>query len=463
MRLIEDHQTEKTKKQTLLHMKSTFAFSLSLGFALISYACKTVEASGISIIHKVSSGAAVAASPLRSPALMVLAGGQGENRQRNHRAIAKQPLGTFLLDQLRLFSPSTWLGIAKLRPDVSWQWQKFFRYMTGILLPAIGYYGFTLATKILWTGFSSAGISSAAVITEICSLNKLQHVNFLIPFTPWSIFCLWKGTEGIRSVARGIWSASWFSGKQSNANPDAWETLSERISSGRAHRSRRYDLYLPPPSDKKGNNKGQQEAIILLPGFGVEHCAYAGPAALFSDAGYVVVVVSAEPLRAASPELGCTPGAIRRIQRQVCQQIGHELTSWSLVGHSMGAFTATQLVGPLNLRRVVMWASAPAFLDALSQDEHFLTNTHVLIIQGSNDKVIELYVKSKEQWREFNSRLPRGTVTRTISGGTHGGFGSYTSVWFTEEPIINRSEQHRQAVQLTVRFLRLHSATRSYR
>ena len=445
-------------------LRGSITLPLFLGLALKLHAFWSPVEARSGIIQKMVSSA----DSITQPAVLVVrAGGggggddeKGENQQRNHRAIAKQPLGTFLFDQLRLLSPFTWLGIVKIKPDVNWQWKKFFQGMAGIMLPIIGYYGLLVGPKAFRNELSTTG-GNSTLITEIGNLiTKQQHINFLIPFMPWSIFCFWKGTEGIRSVARAVWDVSWFSGKQSYANPDAWQTLSERISSGRAHRSRRYDIYLPP-SDRKGSSSSSivsQEAIIFLPGFGVEHSAYAGPAALLSDAGYVVVVVSAEPLRGASPKLGCTPNAIRRIQRHVCRKVGHEL-SWSLVGHSMGSFTATQLAGPLNLRRVVMWASAPAFLDALSQDEQFLTKARVLVIQGSSDKLIELYVKSKEQWREFYARLPRGTVTMTISGGTHGGFGSYTSVVFAEEPIINTSEQHRQAVQWTVRFLRQHSAS----
>lgn len=276
-------------------------------------------------------------------------------------------------------------------------------------------------------------------------------------YSMWSLAWLWRGATGIRAVAQKMFLFSRWSeilghkSMRSPANIEAWSVLSERITQRRAYRTRLYDVYLPPSLPPPAR---AMEAILFLPGFGVEHVAYSEPAARLADAGFVVVLLSAEPLRIASKELGFASSKIKRIQYDVCKRLDVPL-SWSVLGHSLGSFTATHLALELDIPRIVMWGSAP--MDQLIADLS-TTNKRVMVVQGSNDKVIEFMVPDeqvrKKQTEQFYHKLPKETVVKSIQGGNHNAFGNYTPAFSIESSGISRNEQHAQAVALTVDFLR---------
>jgi len=281
----------------------------------------------------------------------------------------------------------------------------------------------------------------------------------------------------------------------------AWERLAERITTGRAYRTRQYDVLLPQtsPSPKGAAvpeaqtttttacEQRRQEAILFLPGSGVEHTAYAEPALLLSDQGFVVVVVLAEPHRNASIVMGFDAAYMKQIQSSVEQQVGKKQVesttprcrwSWSVLGHSLGSFTMTHLAATMpGLNRVIMRGSAP-FLAHVC-DLSAAIDKHMLAVQGSHDRVIDMLCAAAhtaaaaqmdgnkknsvdednddvDLMQQFYRKLPPHTTTvRTVPGGTHSGFASYTSAWKTE--IVTDTtpqQQHAQAVLWTVEFLR---------
>lgn len=361
------------------------------------------------------------------------------NRVTEYRRIARLPRGTHFLDDVQLLSPLTWRGAAMIG-KARWEWKMLLQSAVAVLLLPIACY---------LPGWKEDRGTMRQVFQHHPSVTTGL-------FSIWSVAWLWRGTTGIRTILQKTFLFSRWSeilglkSTRSPANAEAWSVLSGRITQQRAYRTRRYDVYLPPSL-----HRGRAlEAILFLPGFGVEHVAYAESAARLADAGFVIVVVSAEPLRVASKELGFASSKIKDIQHKVCKQLDTPL-SWSVMGHSLGSFTATHVSLQLDIPRIVMWGSAP--LDDLIADLS-MSNKRVLVIQGSNDKVIEFMVPDdqvrQKQTENFYRKLPKETITVVIQGGNHNGFGNYTPAFSIESPGVPRSEQHSQAVALTVDFLR---------
>lgn len=364
---------------------------------------------------------------------------EDRNQIIRYRRIAQLPWGVHFLDEIQLLSPLTWRGAAIIG-KVKWEWIALFQSAAAIMIIPIVCY---------MPGWKEDRGTARQVF---------QHYPAVATglYSIWSLAWFWKGTTGIRAVLYKTFLFSrWpemlgLKSTRSPATVEAWRVLSERMTQQRAYRTRRYDAYLPPylqPSRAV-------EAILFLPGFGVDHVAYAESAARLSDAGFVVVVLSAEPLRVASTELGFASAKIKDIQYNVCRRLDVPL-SWSAMGHSLGSFTATHVSLQFDIPRVVMWGSAP--MDDLIADLS-TSNKRVLIIQGANDKVIEFMVPDEEdrrkQTEKFYNKLPKETTTKLIQGGNHSGFGNYTPAFSIESPGMSRSEQHSQAVALTVAFLR---------
>lgn len=131
--------------------------------------------------------------------------------------------------------------------------------------------------------------------------------------------------------------------------------------------------------------------------------------------------------------------------------------TWSLLGHSLGSFTACQLAQEFCPEtefaggKVVMWGSAP-FVDYLP-DLSGNDRLPVLVVQGSKDGIIEAFA-TKDLTKQFWERLPKDTAEHVLEGGTHSGFANYVSLWTKKEVAdIPKKEQHRLAVQATVEFL----------
>lgn len=235
---------------------------------------------------------------------------------------------------------------------------------------------------------------------------------------------------------------------------------------GRARSTPHYDLYLPP--SEANNNK----AILLLPGAGVGHRAYARVAHLFSNLGYHVVVVNAEPLRQILPVLGFDATYFQRhCIDAVTRQGVPPLTSWALVGHSMGGFCAAHVAVQLGIRHVVLWAAAP-FVTALPDlssphDDDDDDPLRVAVVQGGQD-IIRDWVLSDLQppdadWtRQFWAKLPSTAVEYVIAHGTHAGFAHYTSRRFAESS-VGRDDQQGRAVEWTHRFLSSSSSSSNER
>jgi fermentation-respiration switch protein FrsA (DUF1100 family) len=437
------------------------------------------------------------------------------------RRRAPQPWGTKLLDKCRLLSPLTWWGIATIKNiDV----KPILTSFMGVVLPALVYQlaksGGLIQAAVTAVGLQDISSSSrsngnnigmwylSSVAAEFSAINgsssssNSNNINLLIPYllSPWTLGMIWCA----RSPVQQIWSAvRQTQSRRATTHVSAWQSLVEGVESGRVYRTRRYDVYLPPPPSAPPSapttgtsaptSNHPPPAILFLPGLGVEHVAYSAPATLLSNAGYTVVVVSAEPLLMGLPELGTTVSAIRRIQQAVERRHYHSDTddrhvppskraaaaaaaasrnksnsassarlhmTWALLGHSMGSFTACQLaeefcksnVGDTESNsKVVMWGSAP-FIDYLP-DLSGHQRLPVLVVQGSRDAIIQAF-STEELTKQFWQRLPEDSAELVLDGGTHSGFANYVALFPPKgEDGINNEKQHRQAVQATVDFL----------
>jgi hypothetical protein len=262
----------------------------------------------------------------------------------------------------------------------------------------------------------------------------------------------------------------------------------------RAYRTYAYDVYLPPslsslsssrphtversesshctnePSitTTNTNNLTATTFLLFLPGAFVEHVSYAQPAALLSDQGYIVIVLSSESSwgivdRFVPP---FTVSYIQHIQKEMEQKHGgggsDRQCRWVFMGHSMGSLTCTKLVSYFpNVHELVLWGSAP-FLDYMENLSHLNDNNNiskslnVLVVQGTKDDIIQRYC-TPEMVQEYWNRLPTSTTTLyEIIGGTHHGFGNYirnNNNTGSNDDTIPMHEQHAIAVQVTIDFL----------
>jgi Alpha/beta hydrolase family len=397
-------------------------------------------------------------------------------------AIREQlPYSYKIRHHLSLYNPIVWWRAVVMRKrKVQWN---AFEIITLIFSPVL------LSTAVIRL------IQPRRISSTSNSLQKSIHVSTtserqwdwitaLILAIPLNGYLLYK----LSLTTHAIWTSMYqISHSRLIAHSQAYKCIQNRIQQNRAYRTYSYDVYMPPTSiaslssvlqqcstnldttttattEKVAVNK--RDYILFFPGAFVEHVAYAEPAALLSDHGYIVVVLSSEPLGIVDVQLPqFYVSKIKRIQRDMEQK--HDLQNGDtsrciLLGHSMGSLLCTKLIKHLpNVQDIVLWGSAP-FLDYMGNISD--SNSRVLVAQGTMDQIIQLY-STPEMIYEYWHRLPKATtVLHEIPGGTHHGFANY--IWnmnnhnnndTDDEGSISTIEQHSIAVQVTIDFLRNHS------
>ena len=245
---------------------------------------------------------------------------------------------------------------------------------------------------------------------------------------------------------------------QKKALPCAVAELESRLSSQRAYRTHRYDVYVP-----KEINKGQTlKAIILIPGALVTHDSYSELAGILSDDGFLVVVPSMEPCLFADPALGADMGSIRRIMKKTMKELAlaEADIEWSLMGHSMGAFASMRLYdhfqkydGDIKIRNLVMLGAAP-FIEECTNLSTYNDpkENRILLIQASNDALVEML---GERENELYAMFPSDALLRKdLAGATHHGFASYdANEKYKGEEGITPEEQKKKVAALASKFL----------
>ena len=268
---------------------------------------------------------------------------------------AHQPRGAALCRSIAsLLSPVSWWRTAVFkRVDLRPLW---ISCASMVLPPVLS----TLYVSV--SGDQNCSSSRLSCSTGPRSYTTSAVQSFLLApalwLTPWTAAFAWKASATLQQLWR---ARKELISARARTKESAWECLATEVACGRAYRCRGYDVYTPtavPTSttttDDDGNNCIKRP-ILFFPGATVEHSAYAPVAARFAQAGYLVVVVSAEPLRIVDEWL-LPPRCIRRICSAVERRHGCG-NNWVLMGHSMGSFLCTKLARPLNAKQIVLWGS----------------------------------------------------------------------------------------------------------
>ena len=324
---------------------------------------------------------------------------------------------------------------------------------------------------------SSNNIIDTQYIGRLCTLSLLSPVTYDILFHHFLPIMRMTLTRLMVVVMN-----------RKGGDASAKAIISQRVSSGRVKRRRGvYDLYLPQNDEKlriKRGGKTLVPSLILFPGFGIHHSAYAEVAARLSDSGVAVAVVSLEPLRLAHEALGGGIDDVRRIIRLAGEDVSRYyynyselIIEWSVGGHSMGGYNSLQLAEAILIEQetpsvvlknkksvsqigldIVVWAAGNLVDIVPKLRINKRPPLRVLILNGENDGIVKMDAKLK---RQLLSKLPKSTTElRTIKGANHSGFASYdtaskksTTFSFNGERTITLNEQHEEVCSQTVRFI----------
>eukprot|EP00429_Kryptoperidinium_foliaceum_P011131 CAMPEP_0176003840 /NCGR_PEP_ID=MMETSP0120_2-20121206/1381_1 /TAXON_ID=160619 /ORGANISM="Kryptoperidinium foliaceum, Strain CCMP 1326" /LENGTH=411 /DNA_ID=CAMNT_0017336495 /DNA_START=66 /DNA_END=1301 /DNA_ORIENTATION=- len=365
------------------------------------------------------------------------------------------PLLHKILDRIALLSPRTWYGILDSQtrsPFNQFDETALAKAAVAIAVP-------------LW--LLAHGLDRFGSIRQKEFLWRMILPAFLI--SPWNLSVLLEFITQLRRLIPPLYF--YYKGRM-EALDSAVQTRVESIRQRRMQTFRRYDVYWPQ------NRPGPEEeanAVLMLPGFGISHWAYAEVASRLSDSGFVVVVASMEPIRVAHPHLGSDVVSMARILDRVQGGSTKCAWKWHLLGHSAGSFAAMHLykefskspsssTHPISSRialgKLVLWGCSA--MVGWSTDISEVTQTKndeeasapsVLIIQGTQDSLVELMKANQE---EFSQHFPSDTQTVWIEGGTHQGFASYNATWEgtpADASAIPYMEQQRQACEKTTAFI----------
>ena len=415
------------------------------------------------------------------PASSLLSPQSPTQRQQLLHQLPPQPWGTKWLDRLRLLSPKAWIGFYQYvdkSPFTALEGQKIIQGFLQLMLPMI----------------------LVLLIQHSNHHNHLNNLNLLPVYlmSPWSWHCVF-GTMGtpVRQLTQ---AAKQLTNYRSVPLPEAFETVHQLVKESRIIRERRYDLYLPSnltpytttassSFDKNTNNltesepgqlPTQQQALLLIPGATVNHASYATVAKILSDAGYMVVVPSLEPMRLAQPKLGSDLKSICRIMKHAEAKLKNVPCQWTLMGHSLGSFavihlaqqihshsntdteTNTNTVGQkycpdLNLNRlnisnkIVLWGTmyAPQYASKHLKD----SPVEMLLIQGDKDFLLALTQPYRTLF--MSNYISKQCTHTTLKGGTHSGFASYQSPIpeIEGKGVLSRAKQQQLSCRETLRFL----------
>jgi pimeloyl-ACP methyl ester carboxylesterase len=389
-----------------------------------------------------------------------------QSAMMDHRALPT------IFDWMRLVSPNSWLGILEIQDrsiGSTFSFQSVCNSIGGVLIPYL----------VLW-------IAQELLKSKIPI--QTPHWLLLCWISPWSLTCYQRILSQLGSVLSTL---HFYRTGRAVALESAITTLQERIQKGRAYRTRKYDVYLPVTSQSsllsstlnqtnRTNQNTKLKVLLFFPGLLIPHTAYSEVASRLSDAGFVVVVMSMEPLRLAYHRLGTDRRSIQRVMRDVTKDVrqlinGEEdvapLTTveWTLMGHSMGAFAAMKLFDDIHdsnsshgetsnvSKKLVVWGMA-AFVGFVTDLSHH-SNAEMVVVQGTNDHLRDMLQSKNGQ---LEAHFPTQTYMKMISGGTHDGFGSYSfpaaknrnsNSTALNNLDLERIRQQEEACRITIEFL----------
>ena len=173
--------------------------------------------------------------------------------------------------------------------------------------------------------------------------------------------------------------------------------------------------------------------FIFYPGGRVDYRSYAVPLREIAAQGYLVILLPVRlnlaffDVNAADPVFAAYPG----------------IEHWAIGGHSLGGVAAglyaKDHLGQLD--GIIFWASYPAD-DSLKN-----SGLKMLSIYGTND------MAGMEIFDETSTRLTADAQYVIIDGGNHAQFGDYGPQPGDKAATISRTEQQKQIVETTTKFL----------
>jgi pimeloyl-ACP methyl ester carboxylesterase len=174
-------------------------------------------------------------------------------------------------------------------------------------------------------------------------------------------------------------------------------------------------------------------ALVFYPGGRVDYRSYAAPLHKIAAQGYLVVLLPVR-LNLAFFDVSAADRAIAAFP---------EIRHWVVGGHSLGGVAAaTYASSKENLDGVVFWASYPAD-DSLKNTEMKILSLYGTLDMGGIDT-----------FEASRANLPADADFVVIDGGNHAQFGDYGIQPGDNRATITRSEQQKQIVNATVRFLK---------
>lgn len=229
------------------------------------------------------------------------------------------------------------------------------------------------------------------------------------------------------------------------------------------------DVYVPSQKCQNSDTR-PRHAFLLFPGALTSRWAYAEIARTLASHDILTVVFNHEPFRMTAPIFGANSDTVWTIQSRVREEIPeHPVDSWSIGGHSMGAWTALKLVqemqSALPFHSVVLWGfhmswdrlTSPS---SCSSSSSIHKKTDCLIVQADCDGFYFATSQAKEKWMQGLNR--RNTPTQhvwlhTIRGGNHAGFASSDRHQMYPKPDgtrrISLEEQHKELIEVTKDFI----------
>jgi len=337
-------------------------------------------------------------------------------RQNSNRRLPRHlrpPPGTAFSNAIRLLWPSTYSGLIRFLEEgngievtkLLLTWACIFLAVPGVILCA------ALVTK----GNVRSSIDGRPFVSRLA---------YLTGVSPLAAGCLRETLPIASQISQRL---HLILSQRKSFDDEIVHVLALGTASGRIQRRRRYDLYLPP-STERCRTETLKRGLILLPGFLTDHTSYAAVAAQLSEKGIIVVVLSMEPLRIAWPGLGGGNADVLRAMRVVSRTLHPQFPhiEWSVGGHSLGGYAALSLAPQLSKKisslKIVVWAAGN--VDRLMPDLSRLSPSRVQVfsIWGTCDAMCKF---TRRDLRNFRTKLPSNSIERVIKGGNHNGFASY--------------------------------------
>jgi len=307
---------------------------------------------------------------------------------------------------------------------------------------------------------------AAAIIGSLLVAYKSKSYSFfwLAILSPMNLATIYESRFIISSIHQLLIFSCIF---RRVTDQHAYQVLKERIIAGRAISTQRFDLYLPP-TNCTYSNEPSKKGFILLPGANVEYRAYSPVAALISDTGIPVAVMSMEPLRYTFRSLGSNAHSISQIAHCASSMIAKttdqkfHIKSWIVGGHSMGGFAAMNLISelqhypttkPWNLSttKIVCWASGT--FRELVPDLSTCKDLKALFVFGKRDLIA---APNRACFNFLAQKIyPNRLVIKCIPGADHSGFAAYKADPKTSGiRTISLNEQHQTVAAITSDFIK---------